>query len=124
MAADFWVAITIDDVDTKEFDNIVVEAGRKKEVSDEVLVPHDSQWSFEWKASDPNGTYAPVEDSLPDEGSKTVSCPPDDVFDPGVSVVFDCSEQKHPPSPYAVTVNLANSESTMDVDFEVTSTVN
>ncbi|HCW00877.1 MAG TPA: hypothetical protein DGK99_05670, partial [Acidimicrobiaceae bacterium] len=120
MDAEFVVTSTIGGVVEEEFAG-TVNASDSKEI--EILVPHGSEWSLEWEASDPKDSGTRTERSgLPVTGSETANCPPDDVFEPGADVIdLDCSEQG--PPPYEVTVTLDNMKSTMDVIFVVTSTI-
>ena len=118
MDVKFVVDSTIGGVVTKEFAG-TVNARDSKEI--EILVPHGSEWSLEWEASDPKDSGTRTERvGLPVNGSETANCPPDDVFDPDVSVAeLVCKE----PPPHVVPVTLDNSKSTVDADFRVISTI-
>ncbi|MDG1463871.1 MAG: hypothetical protein P8Q20_02135, partial [Acidimicrobiales bacterium] len=83
--------------------------------------PHESQWSLEWQASDPNALDGiPESGNLPSGGAETVNCPPPDSFAPTAEVAeLACSA----PPPHVVTVLLDNTESTVGAAFTVVSNI-
>ncbi|SVC48680.1 uncharacterized protein METZ01_LOCUS301534, partial [marine metagenome] len=112
--ADFVVDTNIDGINNTVFDGTVEAAGIEELA---VSVPHESQWSLEWQASDPNDLQGiPVLGDLSIEGAEPVDCPSPDRFAPTAEVgELVCSA----PPPHVVKVILNNLESTVDADFVV-----